>query len=176
MNQMIHGIHLWIRKGIFQKLPQSNWAKGNTFAWMDPQNSEGSTASQEPTWVLGFHNREWSNPANLDASVVPTFKLPSEAIFLWEDSLSLERGRCRLRPPEEETCFPRNRQLSFLELFCPWNLQCHLSLPLGYTALFRNVLQHNWNNHLKIRCESVPESGKLCPTFQLCPAKWAVTF
>lgn len=84
---------------------------------------------------------------------------------------SLEKERCWLRRLKEETCFLRNRRLSLLELYCPWNLWGYLPPPLEHTALFRNILQHSWNNHIKILCEAVPESGKLCPTVQLCPAK-----
>lgn len=169
MNQMIYGSHLLIRKGIFQKLPQSNWVKGNTFACVDPQNSQRSTASQALTWVFWFHTEIDLIQLTRMPRLYPHLNCQVKQFFYGKFLCSLERERSWLRCFKEEICFLRNRQLSLLKLYCPWNLQGYL--PLEHTALFRNILQHSWNNHTKILCESVPESGKLCPTIQLCPTK-----
>lgn len=164
MYQMIHGTHLWIRKGLPQKLPQFNWAKGSTFACMDPYNSQVKNSPE----YFGFTKESDLIHLTWTPYLYPHLNCQVKQFFYKKILYSLERGGCQLRPFEEENCFPRSRQLGLLDLFCPWNLQGHLPLPREYPALFRNLLKHEWDSHPKSPCQSVPETSKLCCTFQMC--------
>lgn len=157
MYHMIHGAHLWIRKGLSQKLPQCNWAKGSTLACMDPCNSQVKN-SPEP-----FDFKKESDLIQLTWTpyLYPHLNCQVKQFFCKKFLYSLERGRCQLSCLQEDNCFPRSRQLGLLELFCPWNLQGPLPLPRVYPALFRNLLKHRWDNNPKSLYHSVPETSKL---------------